>query len=418
MFCGACARDVVLFRGTMNRGHDLTVIQLYTPLRLEDNLLLQDAPVLLGGVNAYLQQLSPLFRRTPEWFDRLLDRPAVLRLASRFAVRTQPEELGPMTVSVLKGAAGNQAKEVGKLIRAIREMPKPDIICITNTLLSGLAPTLKKEFGVPIVCGVQGEDYFVEAMPERYCSEAKHLMHANIKSIDLLLAPCDATARLMREFLDLPCSKMVVARPGFNVETYRTTSASSQRAPVIGYLSAITPRKGLDLLVTAFAKLHKNGADVQLHVAGQTLSSRYLKSIDSQIRQNGLAGVFHTSGELNLKDKIDFMQQCAVFCVPSRISESRGQAVMEALAAGAPVVAPDTGVYPELAATTGAVELFKSGDADALAMALNRVLTNRDEFEFRAANAVKIMAERHSADQMVETFLAECHSLVESGIRP
>ena len=71
--------------------------------------------VFFGGVNVYLQQKWSLFRHTPWFLDRLLDAPSLLRWVSRFAVKTQAEDLGDLTVSMLKGEHGKQSKEVAKL---------------------------------------------------------------------------------------------------------------------------------------------------------------------------------------------------------------------------------------------------------------------------------------------------------------
>ena len=72
--------------------------------------------VFFGGINVYLQEKVPLFRHTPWWFDRLLDNPALLERLSRRAASVDPTQLGGMTVSMLRGEAGNQRKEVEKLV--------------------------------------------------------------------------------------------------------------------------------------------------------------------------------------------------------------------------------------------------------------------------------------------------------------
>ncbi len=57
-------------------------------------------------MNVYLQHASPLFRHTPRLLDWLLDRPALLKLAGRFGTQTSPAQLGPLTLSVLRGEDG------------------------------------------------------------------------------------------------------------------------------------------------------------------------------------------------------------------------------------------------------------------------------------------------------------------------
>ena len=115
-YCGACQRDVALIRGLLARGHDARMLELYTPVRT-DGPLPPRSCVFYGGVNVYLQQRFAVFRHTPRFVDWVLDRRRVLDAASRFAVETRPEELGEMTVSVLRGPAGAQRKELSRLVR-------------------------------------------------------------------------------------------------------------------------------------------------------------------------------------------------------------------------------------------------------------------------------------------------------------
>ena len=116
MYCGACARDVNLIRGLIAAGHDVQVIPLYTPLRVEGEETLPTSRIFYSGINVYLQQMLALFRLTPGALDRLFEGKALLRLVSKFAIETRAEGLGPMTISVLAGKDGFQRKELGKLL--------------------------------------------------------------------------------------------------------------------------------------------------------------------------------------------------------------------------------------------------------------------------------------------------------------
>src|SRR5687767_15803526 len=77
MYCGSCLRDNALAAELLARGHDVTLIPLYTPL-LTDEPNVTRPNVLFGGINVYLQQHSAIFRRMPRFVDRLLDAPRVI----------------------------------------------------------------------------------------------------------------------------------------------------------------------------------------------------------------------------------------------------------------------------------------------------------------------------------------------------
>ena len=86
MYCGSCFRDNALAAradGARARRHALPV---YTPTRTDEPNVSRPR-VLFGGISVYLQQHSPLFRKTPRFLDRLWDSPRVIEaFASRARV--------------------------------------------------------------------------------------------------------------------------------------------------------------------------------------------------------------------------------------------------------------------------------------------------------------------------------------------
>lgn len=405
MYCGACARDLALVRGLSARGHEVQVVPLYTPLRSDDGSA-PDAPVFYGGINVFLQQASVLFRKLPGAFDRFLDSPGLIRWVSQFAIETRAENLGPMTVSVLAGKHGRQRKELEKLIRYLEAQPRPDVVSLTNSLLSGVAPALKERLGVPIVCSLQGEDGFVGAMREPHRSEALRLMRENARAVDLFLAPGDAYAARMADLLAVSPEQVRVVQPGIVAEAFAPAGSRPRRPFTIGYLSVITPGKGLDLLVDAFHALTKEREqEIVLAVAGRPLNQRYWRSLQKRIADLGLEGQFHYRGEVDFAGKVAFLRRCSVFCVPSRMAEARGMAWMEAMAAGVPVVAPNAGVFPELIGLTGGGVLVPPGDAAAVGRALADLLDDPDAADRMGRAGAEGIARHFTADRMAEAAL-------------
>src|SRR5947209_16833158 len=96
-YCGSCMRDNTLVAALARRGHDALLVPTYTPIRTDEPDISQKR-VFLGGINVYLQEKLSLFRHTPWFFDRLFDARPLLRWVSRFAVQTQAEDLGDLTV--------------------------------------------------------------------------------------------------------------------------------------------------------------------------------------------------------------------------------------------------------------------------------------------------------------------------------
>ena len=108
MYCGNCFRDNSLVAALRQLGHRVTMVPLYLPLTLEQEDQSAGTPVFFGGINVYLEQKSPLFRNAPDWVRHLLSTRPLLRWAAGRAAKTQAAELGELTLSMLRGEAGNQ----------------------------------------------------------------------------------------------------------------------------------------------------------------------------------------------------------------------------------------------------------------------------------------------------------------------
>src|SRR6185295_8623530 len=190
MYCGSCLRDNSLATELIARGHDVTLLPVYTPTLTDETNVSHDK-ILFGGVSVYLEQYLPVFRNSPKWLDRLWDSKGMLNLATKRSISTSPKMLGEMTVSMLKGEAGFQHKEISKMLDWLRVEGKPDVISLPYTLLLGLAKPLKEALDQPICCTLQGEDLFLEGLHEPYRSESKRLIGEHLKYIDRFISVSD-----------------------------------------------------------------------------------------------------------------------------------------------------------------------------------------------------------------------------------
>jgi len=388
------------------------MLPLYTPIRTEGPDPSEDQ-VFFGGINAYLEQNCWLFRRTPRWLDWLFARPWLLRLVSRHAIETRPENLGPMTVSVLRGEDGLQRKELETLIQFLEAQVKPDVVNLTNALLSGLAPAIKDRLGVPVVCTLQGEDSFVERLGAPYRDEARSLMRENARAIDCFVAPGEGYAVEMAEFLAAHRERVHVIRPGLGLAPFGSAGPRQREPFRVGYLSRVSPAKGLDVLVEAFCRLGQ-AAEAVLAVAGELApqNRRFWQAQETRLRDAGLIDRLDYGGEIEPSGKVSFLKSSSVFCLPTRYPEQRAVAVLEAMAAGVPVVLPDRGVFPELIGLTGGGLLVPPDDAQALAEAITRLRDDPDEADRLGQAAASGIAQHFSAEEMTRQTLKVYEALV------
>jgi glycosyltransferase involved in cell wall biosynthesis len=141
--------------------------------------------------------------------------------------------------------------------------------------------------------------------------------------------------------------------------------------PFVLFLSRLHYKKGLDYLADGFAILAPKHPEIDLVVAGPDGGER--ENFQRRIAATGLSDRVHVVGPLYGPDKLAALVDCECFTLPSR-QEGFSVAILEAMAAGAPVVISDACHFPEVA-TAGAGEVIEL-NAPALAAALDRVLSD------------------------------------------
>jgi glycosyltransferase involved in cell wall biosynthesis len=377
-FCGSCMHDNTLAAALLAQGHDALLIPTYTPIRTDEKDV-SGQRVFFGGINVYLQQKLALFRRTPWTLDRLLDFPALLRWVSRFAVRTQAEDLGDLTLSVLRGEHGYQRKEIDKLVEWLAAEVRPQLVGLTNVLLSGLVEPIKARLKVPVVAMLQGDDIFLEALPQKYRTEAIRLISANGRAIDGYISTSRYYADFMAGYLTLPRERIDVVYPGLNLKGHGGARTVPSGPPfTIGYFARVCPEKGLHVLAEAFRILCAMPGTPPCRLAASGWLGEnnrpYFLEVQQKLGSWGLADRFHYVESPDHDSKVRFLRTLDVLSVPTVYREPKGLYVLEALANGVPVVQPAHGSFPELVEMTGGGLLAAPDDPAALAGELRRIL--------------------------------------------
>jgi glycosyltransferase involved in cell wall biosynthesis len=378
--CGSCLRDHGLVQALRDAGHDVTMVPLYLPLVLDDQPE-DDVPIFYGGINVYLQQKATLFRRTPRWLDALLDRPQLLRLASRRAGMTSAADLGELSLSTLQGRDGRQAKELSRLLDWLADAEQPDLVCISNGLLSGLGEAIADRLRVPVICTLQGEDSFLDTLPEPYRTRCWQVMSEAVAACAGVIAISRYYGDLMAARLSLPDGHVRVVHNGIDTHDAVVRTALPT-PPVIGYLTRLIDGKGLGALVDAFIALaaSERVPGVRLHLAGgcTPADEPYVGQQRAKLAAAGLTDRTRWLPNVSRADKLQFLSELTVLSVPAMYGEAFGLYVLEALAAGVPVVQPDHAAFPELIAATGGGVLYDPAQPEALVDALAELLTDAD----------------------------------------
>lgn len=415
MYCGSCLRDNTHAAALMEKGHEVLLIPTYTPTRTDEHNV-SSHRVFLGGINIYLQQHFKFFRKTPGFLDRLLDMNPLLRLTTRFGISVDPGSLGQLTVSMLRGTKGVLGKEILKLVEFLEKEFSPDIIIIPNSLMISLAPALKAAMKVPVCCTLQGEELFLDGLGEPHRSESLRLIREHAAHVDAFVAVSDFGSRRMTEYLGIERNRIHVVPLGIDCDNYRRRSGPDSEIFTVGYLARIAPEKGLHLLCEAYRRLvsREGLPPSRLWAAGYLAPEHhsYLADIRRQLDSWGLSGHFQYHGELNMPNKIAFLQDLSVFSVPGFRGDPKGLHLLEAMASGVPVVQPRSGAFTEIVETTGGGILVNSDDPEDLAEGILDLWKNPEKRKESASKGYDGVRIHYSSDRMSEKALEVYRSLL------
>ena len=420
MYCGSCLRDNALAAELLRQGHDVLLVPIYTPTLTDEENVSQHR-IFFGGISVYLEQHVPLFRHTPKLLDRLWDSEAALNMVARRSIAVDPESLAEMTLSMLRGEDGFQRKELDKLIDWLKSSPRPDVVNLPNSLLIALAGPIKRELNLPVFCTLQGEDLFINGLSEPHRSKALELIRSNVEFVDGFIAVSDFYAKRMSADLGIPETKMHVVPLGINFDGFEQKGSRDSEELVVGYFARVAPEKGLHVLCDAYRLLRQRTLDrrIRLEVAGYLAPEYrdYLEEIKRKISDWGLAGEFQYRGVLDREAKLAFLKGLDVFSIPATYDEPKGMSLLEAMAAGVPVVQPRRGSFTEIVERTGGGLLVDGADAESIASGLLSLIESpsmKTELGKRAFNGVR---EHYGVSNMARRAL-EAYELGERGAAP
>ena len=415
MFCGNCFRDNALVHALRQLSHSVLMVPLYLPMTLDEQDESAGTPIFFGGVNVYLQQKSSVFRHMPRPVHQWLSSPSVLKWASGRAAKTRAEDVGELTLSMMRGEEGQQARELDQLIEWLTGQKHPDVVCLSNGLLIGLVRRLKEDLKTRVVCMLQGEDFFLDSLPPKIREDAWALLTERGQEVDLFIAPSNYYAKTMQRRMAIPDEKMSVVYNGINLEGFGPP-LTRPTPPVIGYFARMCREKGLDTLVDAYLRLRRRNRvpATRLKIGGGCgpADEPFVAELQAKLEAEGLINDVEFRPNLSRQGKASFLQSLSVFSVPALYGEAFGLYLVEAWASGIPVVQPRHAAFPELLELSGGGVLCEPGNPDALANSLEELLLDPETAAALGTAGHLAAANEFSMHRMAERVLqVYCRSL-------
>lgn len=406
-YCQNCMRDSALVQALRRIDVDAVMVPMYLPMFTDGDPVPADTPVFFGGINVWLQQQVPFFRKTPRWLDRWFDSKWMLRRAASMEGTTSPAGLGAMTLSMLEGSVGNQRKEVERLVQWLEEHERPDVVHVSNALLIGLAGEIKARLDVPVVCSLQDEDGWLDGINPPYGEACWEAIRARTGDVDRFVAVSHWFADRMGERLKIPSDRIDVVHVGIELEGFKQAALDFD-PPVLGYLSRMNAALGLERLVEAFIELKKVPGleNLQLRATGGLVGEdrKCVSNLRKKLAGLGLENDAEFIEDFSREHRLAFLSSLSVMCVPVERGEAFGTYIIEAMAAGVPVVQPDAGAFPELIEATGGGVIY----AD-LVHSLKEILQNPE----RARELGRKGSESVEVDFSIETMARKMISVYE-----
>ena len=376
MFCGSCMHDNAWARALQTNGTEISLIPLYTPLKLDEQSVAEQQ-VFLGGINVYLNTRYRWWRALPRFLQRWVDRPRVIQWATGFGISNDARELGELTLATLAGTEGPLKNAIDELASHIAAL-KPDVVCFSNLMIAVALRSLRTSFPGPLVGILQGDDLFLDSLVEPYRSQAVGLMQKHIGVFDRLVTHSAYYRDYMANYLQFDPGRCALLPLAIDSTPHHgLPRPRDHRPPTVGYFARIAPEKGLHHLVDAMLLLQQEIPDVHLMAAGHLSKQHHGYFQELQLKAQPLGARFRYHGSpATQAEKSAFLQKCHLLSVPAPYHEPKGLYVLEANANGIPVVQPRHGAFPELILSTGGGSLVDPDDPRALAEGLKHLLLN------------------------------------------
>ena len=396
-YCGNCFRDNLQANALRKAGHEVIIMPLYLPFKYPS--FQADTPLFFPATTFYAAEKFFNKGGMPRWMNRILESKAMLRVASSFSGTTSATGLEEITLSMILGADTVFDEQVNPMLDWIERHEKPDIIHLSTTLLIGVAKAVKRRMNIPIICSLQDEEIWIDSMAEGFLQAAWRGIKDNVVYINRFITTSEFYKKIATTLIP-QIADVDVVYPGVDVSKY--ASSHYPVDPVIGFFYRMNRENGLDILAEAFVKLKKRNTvkNLKLKVAGgyTAKDKRFLREV-KKIVQPYMDDVDLCS-TYDPEHHADFYKQITLISVPVTFDEGVGLYLCEAFAAGRPAVEPATGSFPEITGEAGIV--YSPNNSDALADAIEKLLTDETLFRHCSAKAMELSQNRYHDTVMAE----------------
>ncbi len=252
-----------------------------------------------------------------------------------------------------------------------REAKKSDVIHANWSVNGAIAGIAGRLAGKPVVTTLRGEDVTRAESSRVY----RLFLSLCFKTNDRLVAVSEAISTSLIQQFPAHKRKVFFLPNGVDARLLDIEHASRKPEGVFRLITvgSLIPRKGVDVIINALARL-KDPSRFHLSIIG---SGAELATLEALVRRESLMGCVAFIGEVAPEKVTRYLLKADAFVLAS-YSEGRPNVVLEAMAAGVPVVASDIDGVRELITDGDTGLRFPPGDATALAKRMKQLADNAE----------------------------------------
>lgn len=290
-----------------------------------------------------------------------------------------------------------------KLAKLIQEL-RPDIVHSHGFDAELIAALACHKCRVPHVSHIHDTPVWTSSQ------RVKHMLRRTItrwicsRSKTWWIACSEAVRRHAHYFLRCPLDRIITVHNGINFQVFSAAGHRQNDSPIaraerflIGTAARLAANKGIDLLVRAVSVLLRDGIPCELRVAGEGPEYDRLMQLASSL---GAGGAVRFLG--HMADMVSFYRELDVFVLPSLSGEGLPLVILEALAAGLPVVATTVAGIPEVLIDGVTGVTVPPGDDVAIASALRELFKNPQRRKQLGSAGEAIVKRSFSLEAMAE----------------
>ena len=356
-------------------------------------------PLVVGGIAAHVDGLSRALARAghevvvltlhhpdaPD--DATIDGVRILRAHSELPWLPDDDIVARM-------ASANH--QIAQLAAALADW-RPDVVHSHDWLTAWAGDTLKAWWGTPLVATIHGTER------GRHGGHVPSGRPAAINAVEWWLTYQATEVICCSEFMrnevidgfELPSDKVHLVPNGVDPSMWTAPPGSpDEREPLVLAWGRVQYEKGFQVLAAAIGRLRGRVPGLRCVIAGR---GSYLPELQMQLDVEGVGDIVQLAGFISDDELRALLLRAGCAVIPS-LYEPFGIVALEAMAAGAPVVAARTGGLAEIIGGTNAGLMFEPGNVEQLADRIADVLTHPEASVAMRVAARELLRDRYSWD--------------------